>query len=63
MVSMMLTVSEIEDNLKASLSSTKKRFPRAKSAFSEMLYIGSEWYNPEMNEKVNDIHCQIKEFC
>ena len=30
------TVSEIEDNLKASLSSTKKRFPRAKSAFSEM---------------------------
>ena len=57
------TVSEIVGNLKASLTTTKKRFPRAKSAYSEMLYIGSEESNPELNGKVRDIYMQIKSFC
>ena len=50
-------------NLKASLTTTKKRFPRAKSAYFEMLYIGSEESNPELNGKVRDINMQIKSFC
>ena len=57
------TVSEIVDNLKSSLSTTKKRFTRAQSAYSEMLYIGSERSNPEQNEKVKDINRQIRAFC
>ena len=57
------TVSEIVDNLKSSLSTIKKRFTRAQSAYSEMLYIGSERSNPEQNEKVKDINRQIRAFC
>ena len=56
------TVSEIVGNSLVSLTTTKKRFPRAKSAYSEMLYIGSEESNPELNRKVKDINMPIKSF-
>ena len=49
-------VSETVGSLKAFLSTTKKRFPQAESAYSEILYIGSEESNPKLNEKVRDIN-------
>ena len=51
------------NNLTGTFRTLRNIFPNAKLAYSEMLYVGHEESNPEINRCIKSINEQLVDFC
>ena len=51
------------NNLTGTFRTLRNSFPNAKLAYSEMLYVGHEESNPEINRCIKSINEQMVDFC
>ena len=55
--------NQITSDIKYCLETMKGKFPGASIGFSELLYIGRENQNVQLNEVVTQVNSKIKEYC
>ena len=54
---------ETVGNIERCLTDLKNKFPNAKVAFTEIIYVGAENSHPDLNKAIKYINQQVQNFC